>query len=57
MPTSTRSGTVGKIRFRVPDALQLGAALEHGATLFITNDRHFERATELPVLILDDYVP
>jgi predicted nucleic acid-binding protein len=43
--------------FRVPDALQLGAALEHGATLFITNDRHLKKATELPVLILDDYVP
>lgn len=43
--------------FRVPDALQLGAALEHGATLFVTNDRRLKKVTELPVLLLDDYVP
>lgn len=43
--------------FRVPDALQLSAALEHGATLFVTNDRRLKKATELAVLILDDYVP
>lgn len=42
--------------FRVPDALQLSAALEHGATLFVTNDRRMKKVTELPVLILDDYV-
>lgn len=41
---------------RVPDALQVGAALEHGATLFITNDRRLKKVTELPALILDDYV-
>ena len=42
--------------FRVPDTLQLGAALEHGATLFVTNDHRLKRVTELPVLILDEYV-
>jgi predicted nucleic acid-binding protein len=42
--------------FRVPDALQLSAALERGATLFITNDRRLRKATELQVLTLDDYV-
>jgi predicted nucleic acid-binding protein len=42
--------------FRVPDALQLSAALEHGATLFVTNDHRMKRVTEVPVVILDDYV-
>jgi predicted nucleic acid-binding protein len=41
---------------RVPDALQLGTALEYGATLFVTNDRRLKKITELSVLILDDYV-
>jgi predicted nucleic acid-binding protein len=43
--------------FRVPDALQLSAALEHGATLFVTNDHRLKKFTELTILILDDYVP
>jgi predicted nucleic acid-binding protein len=46
-----------KYGFRVPDALQLSAALEQGATLFITNDRRLAKVTELLVLILDDYLP
>lgn len=41
---------------RVPDALQVSAALEHEATVFITNDRRLKKVTELPVLVLDDYV-
>lgn len=41
--------------FRVPDALQLSAALEHGATLFVTNDHRFRKTRELSVLILDDF--
>ena len=42
--------------FRVPDALQLSTALEHEATLFVTNDRRLARITELSVLILDDFL-
>jgi predicted nucleic acid-binding protein len=42
--------------FRVPDALQLSAALEHEATLFVTNDRRLSQATELQVLLLDEHV-
>jgi predicted nucleic acid-binding protein len=44
-----------KYNIRVPDALQMGAALESGATLFITNDHPLKKVTELSVLILDDY--
>ncbi len=44
-----------KYNIRVPDALQVSAALESGATLFITNDHPLRKVTELSVLILDDY--
>ena len=40
----------------VPDALQIGAALEGGATAFVTNDRRLSRVQELAVLLFDDYV-
>jgi len=41
----------------VPDALQIAAALEAGATAFVTNDRRLSRVQELAVLVFDDYVP
>jgi predicted nucleic acid-binding protein len=40
----------------VPDALQIGAALEGGATAFVTNDRRLSRVQEIAVLLFDDYV-
>lgn len=43
-----------RYRFLTPDALQLAACLEHGATGFITNDRALQRMAGLDVLILDD---
>lgn len=41
---------------RLPDAFQLAAALEHGASHFITNDTRLKKITDLRVLALDDYV-
>lgn len=41
---------------RVPDALQIAAALEAGATAFVTNDRRLEAVPDLTVLVLDDYL-
>ena len=41
---------------RVPDALQIAAALEAGATAFVTNDRQLEKVQDLAVLVLDDYL-
>ena len=41
---------------RVPDALQIAAALESGATLFVTNDRRLRRVSEIDVLLFDEYV-
>jgi len=40
----------------VPDALQIAAALEAGATAFITNDRRLAKVQELQVLLFDEYV-
>ena len=40
---------------RVPDGLQIAAALEAGGTAFVTNDRRLARVQELQVLVLDDY--
>jgi predicted nucleic acid-binding protein len=41
---------------RVPDALQIAAALVAGATVFVTNDRQLTRVHDLRVLVLDAYV-
>jgi predicted nucleic acid-binding protein len=41
---------------RVPDALQLAAAMEAGATLFVSNDRRLSKVQEIHVILLDDYV-
>jgi predicted nucleic acid-binding protein len=41
---------------RLPDALQIAASLEHGASHFITNDERLRKVTDLRVLILEDYL-
>jgi predicted nucleic acid-binding protein len=41
---------------RVPDALQIAAALESGATAFVTNDRDLEKVQDLKVFLFDDYL-
>jgi predicted nucleic acid-binding protein len=40
----------------VPDSIQIAAALESGATLFVTNDKRLATVRELRVLVLDDHV-
>jgi len=42
----------GRYRLRTPDALQLAACLEAGATGFVTNDRRLRVVAELDVLVL-----
>lgn len=42
---------------RLPDALQIGAALHAGCTAFLTNDRQLSRVNDLRVLIVDDFDP
>lgn len=39
---------------KTPDALHAATALNHGCTLFITNDTGFRRVPGLPLAILDD---
>jgi predicted nucleic acid-binding protein len=40
-------------RIKSPDAIQLATAILCGATAFLTNDRIFERAKGIDILILD----
>ena len=40
----------------VPDALQVAAAIESGATLFVTNDRRLNKVQEIEILLFDDYL-
>ena len=44
------------VRVKTPDALQLTAALSHGCTAFVTNDRALPDLGGMPVLQLEDYV-
>lgn len=46
-----------RFRLRLPDAVQIAAALEHGATIFVTNDVKLRKVTDLTVLVLTDYLP
>lgn len=45
-----------RYRLRTPDALQLAACIQAGADAFVTNDRQLQRVTEIPVLLLSDFV-
>ncbi len=41
---------------RTPDALQIAAALIHGATGFISNDKAVKRVRDIQVLLLDEVI-
>lgn len=46
-----------RLGLRTPDALQIAAALEQGATAFVTNDHELRRASPLiKVIVVGDYV-
>ena len=45
-----------RYRFRLPDALQIAAAIQGEATLFITNDKRLKKIDAIEVLVLDDYL-
>ena len=44
-------------RLRPADALQVAAALLHGATAFVTNDRQLARVDALTVIVLNELAP
>jgi predicted nucleic acid-binding protein len=41
---------------RLPDALQIAAAIQGEATLFLTNDKRVKKVDALEVLVLSDYL-
>jgi predicted nucleic acid-binding protein len=41
---------------RLPDALQVAAAIQGEATLFLTNDKRVKKVDALEVLVLSDYL-
>jgi len=41
---------------RLPDALQMAAAIQGEATLFITNDKRLKNVDGIEVLVLSDYI-
>lgn len=41
---------------RLPDALQIAAAMQGEATLFITNDKRLRKVDGVEVLVLSDYL-
>lgn len=45
-----------RYQLRTPDAMQVAACLEGGATAFLTNDIRLRRVTELKVIILNDFI-
>lgn len=42
-------------KIRIPDAIQLSAALLRGCKAFVTNDEQLRQIREIPVLLLRDY--
>lgn len=41
-------------QLRTPDAIQLAAALQGGATFFLTNDHGLQKFPEINVIVVDD---
>ena len=41
---------------RLPDALQVAAAIQGEATLFVTNDKRFKKVAAVQVLVLSDFI-
>jgi predicted nucleic acid-binding protein len=41
---------------RTPDAIQIATALRNGAELVVTNDERWRQLTEIPVVVLKDFL-
>ncbi|MBI2591446.1 MAG: type II toxin-antitoxin system VapC family toxin [Candidatus Brennerbacteria bacterium] len=41
---------------KTPDAIHLATAIEHGADIFITNDRQLKKVKEINILYIGDYI-
>ncbi len=55
--TAERAADVrARYNLRLPDAFQVAAAIQAGASHFVTNDDRFRRVTEIAVVVLSDLV-
>jgi len=45
-----------RLGFKTPDAIHAASALAEESTLFVTNDPHFRRLLDLPVIIMSEAV-
>jgi predicted nucleic acid-binding protein len=43
-------------RLQPADALQIATCLQHGGQTFLTNDRILQRVSDLPILLLSDFL-
>jgi predicted nucleic acid-binding protein len=43
-----------RYRIKLPDAIQVAAAISEGCEVFLTNDRRLAQVAEIRVLVLDD---
>lgn len=56
LPVARRAATFrATYGLRSPDALQVAACLNAGATAFVTNDAKLRRVNDLQVIVLDDF--
>ncbi len=56
-PIAERAASLrARYGMRTPDAIQLGTAIEVGATAFVTSDRRLRRIREIPVLVVGQYI-
>lgn len=46
-----------KYRIKMLDAIHVASAIVHRADVFVTNDGGLRRISEVPILILSDYLP
>lgn len=45
-----------RYRLSTPDAIQVATAIEHGATLFVGNDKGLRKVKEIRCAVLDDLI-
>ena len=53
----TAASLRAKYRIKMLDALHVASAVVHGADVFVTNDAGLRRVSEVPIVILSDYLP
>jgi predicted nucleic acid-binding protein len=45
-----------RYQIRTPDAIQIAAAIEFGARLFLTNDDRVRKVTEIEIVVLERWL-